>query len=78
MPQPMNRAERLFQLTNVLRGRRTAVTARTLAEKLGVSERTIYRDIQALELSGIPVEGEAGVGYRIRYDFDLPPLMFDR
>ena len=78
MPQPMNRAERLFQLTNVLRGRRTAVTARTLAEKLGVSERTIYRDIQALGLSGVPVEGEAGVGYRIRYDFDLPPLMFDR
>ena len=78
MPQPMNRAERLFQLTNCLRGRRTAVTAKSLAEKLGVSERTIYRDIQALELSGIPVEGEAGVGYRIRYDFDLPPLMFDR
>ena len=78
MPQSMNRAERLFQLTNLLRGRRMAVTARTLAEKLGVSERTIYRDIQALELSGVPVEGEAGVGYRIRYDFELPPLMFDR
>lgn len=74
----MNKAERLFQLTNLLRGRRTAITARTLAERLEVSERTIYRDIQALELSGVPIEGEAGVGYRIRYDFELPPLMFDR
>lgn len=74
----MNKAERLFQLTNLLRGRRTAITAKTLAEKLNVSERTIYRDIQALELSGIPVEGEAGIGYRIRHNFELPPLMFDR
>lgn len=74
----MHKAERLFQLTNLLRGRRTTITAKTLADKLGVSERTIYRDIQALELSGVPIEGEAGVGYRIRYDFDLPPLMFDR
>ncbi len=74
----MNKAERLFQLTNLLRGRRTAITAKTLAEKLEVSERTIYRDIQALELSGIPVEGEAGIGYRIRHNFELPPLMFDR
>ncbi|MAC45676.1 helix-turn-helix transcriptional regulator [Oceanospirillum beijerinckii] len=74
----MNKAERLFQLTNLLRGRRMAITAKTLAEKLEVSERTIYRDIQALELSGIPVEGEAGIGYRIRHNFELPPLMFDR
>lgn len=74
----MHKAERLFQLTNLLRGRRMAVTAKTLAEKLGVSERTIYRDIRALELSGIPIEGEAGIGYRIRHDFELPPLMFDR
>lgn len=74
----MNRAERLFQLTNLLRGRRTVVTAATLAEALDVSERTIYRDIQALVLSGVPVEGEAGVGYRIRHDFELPPLLFDR
>jgi len=74
----VNKAERLFQLTNLLRGRRTAITARTLAEKLNVSERTIYRDIQALELSGVPIEGEAGIGYRIRHNFELPPLMFDR
>lgn len=74
----MQKSERLFQLTNLLRGRRTAITARQLSERLGVSERTIYRDIQTLELSGIPIEGEAGVGYRIRHDFELPPLMFDR
>ncbi|WP_221793401.1 helix-turn-helix transcriptional regulator [Oceanobacter mangrovi] len=74
----MHKSERLFQLTNLLRGRRTAITAKQLAERLGVSERTIYRDIQTLELSGIPIDGEAGVGYRIRYDFELPPLMFDR
>jgi predicted DNA-binding transcriptional regulator YafY len=74
----VHKAERLFQLTNLLRGRRMAVTAKTLADKLEVSERTIYRDIRALELSGIPIEGEAGIGYRIRHDFELPPLMFDR
>ena len=74
----MQKAERLFQLTNLLRGRRTVITARELAVRLQVSERTIYRDIQTLELSGIPIEGEAGVGYRLRHNFELPPLMFDR
>jgi len=74
----MRRAERLFQLVNILRNRRGALTARYLSELLEVSERTIYRDIQALSLSGVPVEGEAGVGYRIHRHFQLPPLMFDR
>lgn len=73
----MRKAERLFQIINLLRGRRTVVTAQTLAEALDVSERTIYRDIQALSLSGVPIEGEAGVGYRLQRQFDLPPLMFD-
>ena len=71
----MHKAERLFQLVVLLRRART-VTARDLAGELGVSERTIYRDIQSLVLSGVPVEGEAGVGYILRRDFDLPPLMF--
>ena len=53
-----------------------ADTARELAERLDVSERTIYRDIQDLSLSGVPVEGEAGVGYHLRYSLDIPPLMF--
>jgi len=74
----MQRAERLFQLLNLLRNRRTVMTARQMSEHLQVSERTIYRDIQALSLSGVPVEGEAGVGYRLQRHFQLPPLMFDR
>jgi predicted DNA-binding transcriptional regulator YafY len=49
-----------------------------LAEKLEVSERTIYRDIRDLMASGVPVEGEAGVGYVLRGGYDLPPLMFDK
>lgn len=74
----MRRADRLFQIVNVLRRRRTATTASYLAERLGVSERTIYRDIRDLILAGTPIGGEAGVGYRIRPGYDLPPLMFDR
>lgn len=72
----MNKAERLLQLLTLLRARRSVVTARTLAEHLGVSERTIYRDIQSLVLSGVAIEGEAGVGYRLQPGCSLPPLMF--
>jgi predicted DNA-binding transcriptional regulator YafY len=68
------RADRLFQIVLILRGRRLT-TAAMLAERLGVSERTIYRDIRDLSLSGVPVEGEAGSGYRLMSGFDLPPLM---
>ncbi|RJG05160.1 YafY family transcriptional regulator [Noviherbaspirillum cavernae] len=71
----MRRADRLFQIAQYLRGRRLT-TARQLADWLSVSERTIYRDIRDLSLSGVPVEGEAGVGYRIKAGFDLQPLMF--
>ena len=71
----MRRADRLFQLVQILRNKRL-VTARELAERLEVSERTIYRDMQDLSLSGVPVEGEAGVGYHLRYSLDIPPLMF--
>ncbi len=71
----MRRADRLFQIAQYLRGRRLT-TARQLAEWLSVSERTIYRDIRDLSLSGVPVEGEAGIGYRIKAGFDLQPLMF--
>ena len=72
----MRRADRLFRLVQVLRARRFA-TAKTLAEALEVSERTVYRDVRDLSLSGVPIEGEAGVGYALRRDFDMPPLMFD-
>ncbi len=73
----MRKSERLFQLVTLLQGRRTAMTAQSLAEKLGVGVRTVYRDVQALVLSGVPIDGEAGVGYRLRAGFDLPPLMFE-
>jgi predicted DNA-binding transcriptional regulator YafY len=72
----MRRADRLFQITQILRNR-DVVTAKQLAERLQVSERTIYRDIQDLSLSGVPVEGEAGVGYMLRHCLDIPPIMFD-
>ena len=73
----MRRADRLFEIVHHLRGRRLT-TAAQLAEWLEVSERTIYRDIADLLASGIPIDGEAGVGYRLHPDFDLPPLMFNR
>jgi predicted DNA-binding transcriptional regulator YafY len=73
----VRRADRLFQIIQWLRGRKRAVTARFLAEQLGVSERTIYRDIRDLMASGTPIDGEAGVGYRLAREYDLPPLMFD-
>ena len=71
----MRRADRLFQIVQYLRGRRLT-TAAQLADWLQVSARTVYRDIQDLERTGVPIEGEAGVGYRLRPEFDLPPLMF--
>jgi predicted DNA-binding transcriptional regulator YafY len=71
----MRRADRLFQVIQLLR-RRNVVTAAWLATELEVSERTIYRDVRDLVLSGVPIEGEAGVGYMLRRGFDLPPLMF--
>ena len=73
----MRRADRLFQVVQSLRGGRL-VTAAALAERLEVSERTIYRDIADLQASGVPIDGEAGVGYVMRAGYDLPPLMFSR
>ncbi len=73
----MRRADRLFQIVQYLRGGRL-VTAAALAERLEVSERTIYRDVADLQASGVPIDGEAGVGYVMRAGYDLPPLMFSR
>lgn len=73
----MRRADRLFQIVQYLRGGRL-VTAAQLSERLEVSERTIYRDIADLQASGVPIDGEAGVGYLMRDGYDLPPLMFTR
>jgi predicted DNA-binding transcriptional regulator YafY len=73
----MRRADRLFQIVQHLRGGRL-VTAKMLGEHLEVSERTIYRDISDLQSTGVPIDGEAGVGYIMREGFDLPPLMFTK
>lgn len=73
----MRRADRLFQIVDLLRpGRLT--TARDLADRLEVSERTIYRDVADLIGSGLPIEGAAGAGYLMRAGYDLPPLMLTR
>ena len=72
----MRRADRLFALVQLIRGRRLS-TAQWLAGRLQVSTRTVYRDVADLQGQGVPIEGEAGVGYRMRAGFDLPPLMFD-
>ena len=71
----MRRADRLFQIVQLIRGRRLT-TAAFLAQRLEVSERTVYRDVADLQHQGVPIEGEAGVGYRLGQGFDLPPLMF--
>ena len=71
----MRRADHLFQIVQFIRGRRLTKAA-LLAERLQVSLRTVYRDVAELQHQGVPIEGEAGVGYRMRAGFDLPPLMF--
>lgn len=72
----MRRADRLFRLLFLLADGRIT-TAAALAASLEVSERTIYRDMADLLAAGVPIDGEAGVGYRLRKGFRLPPLMFD-
>ena len=74
----MRRADRLFELSHLLRRARKAITAVQLAEALEVAPRTIYRDIAALMAMRVPIDGAAGVGYIMRPGYDLPPLMFDR
>jgi predicted DNA-binding transcriptional regulator YafY len=71
----MRRADRLFHIVQLIRGRRLT-TAAFLAQRLEVSERTVYRDVADLQHQGVPIEGAAGVGYRLGAGFDLPPLMF--
>ena len=73
----MRRANRLFEIVQLVRGRRLS-TAEFLARRLEVSARTVYRDVADLQSQGVPIEGEAGVGYRMRPGFDLPPLMFTK
>jgi len=72
----MRRADRLFDVIQVLRTARKPVTAATLAEALEVTVRTIYRDVATLQARRVPIEGAPGLGYVLRKGFDLPPLMF--
>jgi predicted DNA-binding transcriptional regulator YafY len=72
----MSRTSRLFELINVLRARRTPVTALHLARELGISQRSIYRDIETLRSLGAPLDGQAGIGYRLREGFFLPEFAF--
>jgi predicted DNA-binding transcriptional regulator YafY len=72
----MSRAERLLQLLQVLRRYRRPVSGQTLADELGVSIRTLYRDIASLQAQGAMIEGEPGVGYVMKAGFMLPPIMF--
>lgn len=73
----MTRSARLLALVQELRAHRHPVTAARLAASLGVSVRTIYRDIATLQQQGAVIEGEAGLGYQLRDGFLLPPLMFN-
>jgi len=72
----VQRADRLFDLIQILRTARGPLTAEALAAQLEVTPRTIYRDMATLQARRIPVEGAAGIGYVLRKGFDLPPLMF--
>jgi predicted DNA-binding transcriptional regulator YafY len=72
----VSRSERLLDLIQALRRRRRPVRGQTLADELGISIRTLYRDIATLQAQGAHIEGEAGVGYVLRPGFMLPPLMF--
>jgi predicted DNA-binding transcriptional regulator YafY len=71
----VRRADRLFRLVQLLRARRFA-TGEQIADELGVSKRTIYRDVADLQGSGVPIRGEAGVGYRLERGYELAPLIF--
>ncbi|MEM8750620.1 MAG: YafY family protein [Pseudomonadota bacterium] len=72
----MRRADRLLQIIQILRREKGPVAGTRMAEELEISLRTLYRDMVSLEASGVPVRGEAGVGYVLDDGFDMPPLMF--
>jgi len=71
----MRRADRLFQIIQILRRHRRPITADEIAAELEVSKRSVYRDIADLSGQRVPIRGEAGIGYVLEGGFDLPPLM---
>ncbi|MGV0912254.1 helix-turn-helix transcriptional regulator [Martelella sp. FOR1707] len=71
----MRKAERLFQIIQILRRSTRPVTASAIAEELEVSKRTVYRDVAHLIGQRVPIDGEAGLGYVLDAGYDMPPLM---
>jgi len=71
----MRRGDRLFEIIEILRRASGPISGQSIGEELGVTKRTIYRDIAALMAQGVPIEGEAGVGYILEAGFHMPPLM---
>jgi predicted DNA-binding transcriptional regulator YafY len=72
----MRRADRLFDVIQILRTAKGPITAATIAQRMEITTRTVYRDIASLQASHVPIEGAAGIGYILRRGYDLPPLMF--
>ncbi|MEE9315124.1 MAG: YafY family protein [Rhizobiaceae bacterium] len=72
----MRRADRLLQIIQIMRRANGPIAAGRIAEELEVSLRTLYRDMVSLESTGVPIRGEAGVGYVLDEGYDMPPLMF--
>ena len=72
----MSRTGRLLELIGILRARRMPIAALDLARELGISQRSVYRDIETLRSLGAPIEGQAGVGYELRAGFFLPEFAF--
>ncbi|WP_108861513.1 YafY family protein [Ruegeria sp. Alg231-54] len=71
----MRKAERLFEIVQLLRLAREPISAQHIANELGSSKRSVYRDIAALKAQDVPIRGEAGIGYVLGKGFDMPPLM---
>lgn len=71
----MRRGDRLFEIIEILRRARGPISGQSIGNELGVTKRTVYRDIAALMGQGVPIEGEAGVGYILEAGFHMPPLM---
>ncbi len=71
----MRRADRLFRVIQILRRSRRPVTAEAVAAELSISVRSVYRDMADLTSQGVPIRGEAGVGYTLDRRYDMPPLM---
>lgn len=73
----MRRTDRLFEIIQILRAAKGPLSSARIADMLEVSQRTIYRDIATLQAMRTPIEGEPGIGYILRKEYDLPPLNFD-